>query len=338
MLEDASSASDENKIDEHTGESYFLPLRRTWKDIYRDRYKIGQNWRHGRYTTKVFRGHTNGIMCLQFNDNILATGSYDCTIRVWDVPSQNCVRTLRGHRSGIRCLQFDDTKLWSGSLDRTLKMWNYHTGECLRTLRGHHDGVIALHFVSTLLASGSIDHTVRVWNFGDSSHRVLRGHSDWVNSVKIDLPSRTIFSASDDLSVRLWDLDTGTTLRTFDGFHVGQIQSLVFLPPAFEYDAADEVGPSSDDASSVHSPGNEIVHASHDTSTNIWEGFECAADATTPPTSPARPRPPRYFLTGALDSTIRLWDSHENRCKKTYFGHVEGVWTIAAVRKPISIH
>ena len=67
------------------------------------------------------------------------------------------------------------------------------------------------------MASGSMDQTVRIWNFGDSSQRVLRGHSDWVNSVKIDLPSRTIFSASDDLTVRLWDLDSCTTLRIFDG-------------------------------------------------------------------------------------------------------------------------
>ena len=68
-------------------------------------------------------------MCLQFNDSILATGSYDTTIKIWDIASGHELRTLRGHRSGLRCLQFDDTKLWSGGLDRTLKMWNYHTGK-----------------------------------------------------------------------------------------------------------------------------------------------------------------------------------------------------------------
>ena len=107
------------------------------------------------------------------------------------------------------------------------------------------------------------------------------------------------------------------------------MQQIVFLPHDFEYDVVDEAGPSSDDASSIHSPGNEILQPSHD-STDIWEGFECAMDITTPPTSPARPRPPRYILTAGLDSTIRLWDTYLNRCLRTFFGHVEGVWALAA--------
>ena len=43
-----------------------------------------------------------------------------------------------------------------------------------------------------------------------------------------------------------------------------------------------------------------------------------------------RPQPPRYMLTSALDSTIRLWDVHSGRCIKKFFGHVEGVWAVAA--------
>jgi WD40 repeat protein len=43
-----------------------------------------------------------------------------------------------------------------------------------------------------------------------------------------------------------------------------------------------------------------------------------------------RPQPPRYMLTGALDSTIRLWDVSTGRCVRTFFGHVEGIWALAA--------
>src|SRR5579862_6857141 len=39
--------------------------KRPWKAVYSERCKVEQNWRHGRYTTKVLRGHTDGVMCLQ---------------------------------------------------------------------------------------------------------------------------------------------------------------------------------------------------------------------------------------------------------------------------------
>ncbi|KKA17661.1 E3 ubiquitin ligase complex SCF subunit sconB [Rasamsonia emersonii CBS 393.64] len=211
---------------------------RPWKDVYRDRFMVGTNWKYGRCSIKVFKGHTNGVMCLQFEDNILATGSYDATIKIWDTDTGEELRTLRGHESGIRCLQFDDTKLISGSIDRSLKVWNWRTGECLSTYTGHMGGVIGLHFDSTLLVSGSTDRTVKIWNFEDKSTFVLRGHTDWVNAVRLDTPSRTVFSASDDCTAKLWDLDTKTCIRTFHG-HVGQVQQVVPLPREFEFEEHD---------------------------------------------------------------------------------------------------
>ena len=98
-------------------ENDYFRKTRPWKDVYRDRYKVGSNWKYGRCSTKILTGHTNGVMCLQFDDNILATGSYDATIKIWNIETGKEIRTLRGHTMGIRCLQFDDTKLISGSLD-----------------------------------------------------------------------------------------------------------------------------------------------------------------------------------------------------------------------------
>lgn len=108
-------------------ESYFKPRTRPWKDVYKDRFRVGTNWKHGRCSTKVFKGHQNGVMCLQFSEseNILATGSYDSTIKIWDMDTAEEIRTLTGHTSGIRALQFDSTKLISGSQDRTVRVWNW---------------------------------------------------------------------------------------------------------------------------------------------------------------------------------------------------------------------
>ncbi|KAF3482770.1 sulfur metabolite repression control protein [Arthroderma uncinatum] len=319
-------AAGKEVVEKKTGQQ-----QRPWKAVYMDRFKVGTNWKYGRCVTTIFRGHTNGVMCLQFDDNILATGSYDCTIKIWDVDTGKEIRTLRGHESTIRCLQFDDTKLISGSLDRTIKVWNWRSGECISTYTGHQGGVLCLHFDSTTLASGSKDNTIKIWNFQDKSTQILRGHTDWVNSVKLDTASRTVFSASDDLTVRIWDLDTGKCIHTYAG-HVGQVQQVLPLPREFELkhtvDCDDDT---SDRLSGSESPDVRAQQNNQPDQPNT----------SAPPTQPMspllealftedRPAPPRYMLTAALDNTLRLWEVPTGRCLRTFFGHIEGVWGLAA--------
>lgn len=340
------------------------PRVRPWKDVYKDRFKVGTNWKYGRCSTRVFRGHTNGVMCLQFDENVLITGSYDSTIKVWDIETGKEIRTLAGHSSGIRCLQFDDTgKLLTGSMDHTTRLWNWRTGQCLRTFQSHTSGVISVHFDSQYVASGSMDQTVRVYDTNTKQTFLLKGHTDWVNAVKIDSASRTLLSASDDCTVRLWDLDTRQCIKVFAG-HVGQVQQVLAMPPEFELDEADLLaGDKDDDGSSTAS--SPLAHSHQQQHQNQHQHQHqhqhhqqslTSSTHTAPfwPQDPERSAPPRYMLTGALDSTIRLWDVHApatsslgststeacaqqsspppttTACLRTFFGHVEGIWALAA--------
>ncbi|RAH72579.1 F-box/WD repeat-containing protein [Aspergillus aculeatinus CBS 121060] len=307
-------------------DAYFKTRYRPWKEVYKDRFKVGTNWKYGRCSVKVFKGHTNGVMCLQFEDNILATGSYDATIKIWDTETGQELRTLRGHESGIRCLQFDDTKLISGSMDRTVKVWNWRTGECISTYTGHRGGIIGLHFDATILASASVDKTVKIWNFEDKSTCLLRGHTDWVNAVRVDSMSRTVFSASDDCTVRLWDLDSKTCIRTFHG-HVGQVQQVIPLPREFEFEEHD--AECENDNVSIIS--GDIEPASLQATLGLESNSVMSQSSPFGPAfADGRPAPPRYIVTSALDSTIRLWETSTGRCLRTFFGHLEGVWALAA--------
>ncbi|KAK6543885.1 hypothetical protein TWF694_000607 [Orbilia ellipsospora] len=277
--------------------------QRLWKDVYSERYKVESNWRRGRYQTKIFKGHDNGIVCIQFDESIVATGSYDRTVKIWDLESATEIRTLKGHTNCVRALQFDETKLISGSMDNTLKVWNWRTGTCINTLRGHQAGVVSLHFEGELLASGSVDTTIRLWNFNTKKTTIFRGHTDWVNAVKIHTASNTLFSASDDTTVKLWDLETRTCVRTFTG-HVGHVQQClpINLESLDEDEAMDDVGGSSPPSFTDEFPDLATVSKAA----------------------------PKHLLTAALDTTVKLWDVATGRCIKTLFGHTQGIWSLGA--------
>ncbi|ENH69940.1 Putative E3 ubiquitin ligase complex SCF subunit scon-2 [Fusarium oxysporum f. sp. cubense race 1] len=207
----------------------------------------------------------------------------------------------------------------NGSFDKTIKIWNWQTGECLNTLQCHTEGVLSVHYDGCTLASGSIDKTVKVFSFDTKQTFCLRGHTDWVNHVRIDSPSRVVFSASDDLSVKLWDIDSKQCIKTFLG-HVGQVQQVLLMPADFEPDEVPQLDTT--DTASVssgrsNSPPAATAEQPVDARAAYGSGFT---------SDPDRPLPPRYMLTGGLDNTVRLWDTTTGKCIRSMFGHVEGIW------------
>ncbi len=99
--------------------------------------------------------------------SLLASGSDDATVKLWDVSSRQLVDTLTGHGSIVLSVAFspDGTLLASGS-DKEVKLWNMETKQLVHTLTGHTSGVYSVAFSpdSTLLASGSGDGTVLLWD------------------------------------------------------------------------------------------------------------------------------------------------------------------------------
>jgi WD40 repeat protein len=68
---------------------------------------------------------------------LLASGSDDQTVKLWDVETGQEVRTLRGHNGGVWSVAFspDGRLLASGSGDGTVKLWDVATGQEVRTLQ-----------------------------------------------------------------------------------------------------------------------------------------------------------------------------------------------------------
>lgn len=69
--------------------------------------------------------HSKRVRCLQYDAGKLCSGSYDFTIKVWDLAARACVVTLKGHNASARSLHFTDDVLVSGSLDKSIKIWDF---------------------------------------------------------------------------------------------------------------------------------------------------------------------------------------------------------------------
>jgi len=93
----------------------------------------------GKSNSYTLCGHSDGVVCLQFSGNRVVSGSYDHTIRIWDLETRTCTHVLAGHELGVLSLQFNDCIIVSASMDKTVRIWCPKSGRCIRVLE-HSEG------------------------------------------------------------------------------------------------------------------------------------------------------------------------------------------------------
>jgi len=147
------------------------------------------------------------------------SGSYDNSVRIWDLRTHECVSVLEGHSGPVCMVQMEKSgkTVVSSSRDTSLKIWDLRKkGKCLQSMQEHTDWVPCFQFDGKRLISGSYDGTLRVWDTktGKSTH-VMQGHSGAVNALQFDVDGTTLVSGSSDKTVRIWDLKSGKCQRIF---------------------------------------------------------------------------------------------------------------------------
>lgn len=176
--------------------------------------------------TKRLMGHTDAVMCLQYEKDRIITGSADNNIKVWDSITGKCLATLQGHTGRVWSLQFDGNRVVSGANDKTIRIWDLATGVCTMTLQRHTHSIRCLQFDKNKIMSGSNDRTIKLWdiNTGQCLH-TLKGHTDWVRCLKFD--DLKMASGGFDETIKLWDMHTGKCVTTLKG-HTDAVMCLQF--------------------------------------------------------------------------------------------------------------
>ena len=161
---------------------------------------------------------------------ILASGSEDKTVMLWNTQNSAQRTTLRGHEGWITAVAFsvDGKTVASGDTDAVIKVWNVSTESERATLRGHKNTINALAFAPDgpppyggCLASGSADGTIRFWNpeTGQQFVTFTAGHTEWVKAVAFAEDGITLTSAAHNGTVDVWSLMTRREFTTLTAGH-----------------------------------------------------------------------------------------------------------------------
>ncbi|MEO0455388.1 MAG: NB-ARC domain-containing protein [Cyanobacteria bacterium P01_A01_bin.114] len=189
---------------------------------------------------QLLSGHTSGIWAVAFHPNgqWLASGGVDATIRYWAVSTGACLLRWESRHRWVLALAFspDGRCLASGHADGAVQVRDLRTGET-RTFLGHTKQVRAVVFSpdGQWLASSGADCCIKLWHLNLLEHdlkeagsrdvestpetlpacwKTLQGHHGVVRAVDVSPDGQTLISASDDGSLKRWDIQSGQLLQT----------------------------------------------------------------------------------------------------------------------------
>jgi len=280
-----------------------------------------------------FSGHAEPVNAVAFSPDgrLILTGSgtvensKDNSARLWDIETGRELRRFEGHTSGILSIAFsaEGNQVLTGGYDKSVRLWDAATGRQLKILTEVRTFVTAVGFVphGPYVVIGAYLRAASLWDSSTGTQvRTFTPPGPPVPSVTalaVSPDGRTLAVAGEaDHITRLWDVQTGRDLQTFQG-HTGEVQSVAFSP----------------DGKSLLSGSGEYGET-RDYSARLWDvatGKELRRfeGHTSELTSVAFSPDGLYALTGSGDDTARLWNLSTGQEARRFEGYSQSIRAIA---------
>lgn len=271
--------------------------------------------RPGGHLIRTLAGHADWItaVALTPDGRYAVSGSYDRSLKLWDIRTGAEIKTLMGHTGLIAAVAVTaDLLVISGSCDGSLMVWDVKTEAPMRRLVGHTDSVIAVAVTGDgrRAISGSHDGTVRIWDVESGAElKTLAGHKGFVSAVAVTADGRFGISGSDDRTLILWDLEVGVKIRSLRG-HSALVSGVALVHYA-----------------------RRAVSTSHDQTLRVWDLKTGAEIQTlvghTREVSAISVTADGRAVSASWDQTLKVWDLKTGADTRTLTGHSREVNAVA---------
>jgi WD40 repeat protein len=266
---------------------------------------------------RTLGGHTDIVTSIAFSPTgaLLASGTGDGSIRIWDVGAGKELRSLRGHvttqerRGLVSPLAFtpDGTRLVSASWDTTVKVWDVNSGQEIRSIVRDKDAVAGLGVAFSAdrkrLAFARNDNTVRILDLERGEELLaLEGHAARVSRLAFSHEGAWLASSSDDGTIKVWDLRTGRQQWSVKREKV-YVETLSFSP---------------DDTRLASGGQDRLIEVREVRSgSELWSLSGHASSVRRVVFS----RDGRRLVSASLDRTVKVWDLGTGQELYTLKGH-----------------
>lgn len=170
--------------------------------------------------------HDASILCLQYDEEILVTGSSDSDLLVWDIHTFEPIKRLKKHTGGVLDVALDANHIVSCSKDSRIIVWDRKTMEPKGDLTGHRGPVNAVQLRGKYLVSASGDGIARLWDLEQMKLiKEFSAKERGLAAVEFSEDMKYVLAGGNDHITYKFETETGAEVKQFTG-HSQLVRSL----------------------------------------------------------------------------------------------------------------